>query len=129
MSLFIAILVIIVDQITKIGYEGRLNSSVAFTNLDSTTTIWHTCGVTLAVGLTIIWLLRYGKPHWAVGLAIGGLVSNLIDRIIYNGVRDPIAYGPAWWNFADLAGLIGLIICIWIFSKKRKEEPTCLTDG
>jgi hypothetical protein len=32
--------------------------------------------------------------------------------VVYGGVRDPIAWGPAWWNLADLLATVGLVVCI-----------------
>jgi len=114
-----ALAVILIDQITKIGYEGRLNSTVAFTNKDSNQSLIHLLIIVVAVSLPFIWLRR---PSWAIGLAIGGLTSNMIDRVMYGGVRDPIAYGPAWWNLADVISAIGLTICVcYWFSDNRKE--------
>jgi lipoprotein signal peptidase len=111
----VAILVIIFDQITKIGYEGRLNSSFAGTNIDSPQdTRQIIFGILFFVSAIFLWARR---PWWAVGMMIGGMLSNIGDRIFLGGVRDPVAYGFAWWNWADAAAIIGstiCFICFWI---------------
>jgi lipoprotein signal peptidase len=52
-------------------------------------------------------------------MAIGGLLSNLADRFVYGGVRNPVSYGIADWNWADLLSLVGLIICLVYFGLNK----------
>jgi signal peptidase II len=62
-----------------------------------------------------------------LGLILGGIIGNLIDRIRYllhqlNGITDFISVG--WWpafNIADSAAVVGVIIfaCSLLFLAKR----------
>lgn len=47
-------------------------------------------------------------PAWAVGLLVGGAMSNLLDRITSGVVRDFIATPWVIVNLADVAVLVGL---------------------
>jgi len=127
------------DQLTKRAVTDRLaldessrvlgplsihrveNSGIAFGFFTSAT------GVVIALtGLAVVWMLVYFARHGArhpvipaaLGLLIGGSVSNLADRVRLGHVTDFIDFG--WWpafNLADsfivsgvailLAGLLG----------------------
>lgn len=112
-ALVVALCVLVFDQITKIGYQDELHTSVALSNEAG----GHQSLIQVFVGLALvaICLLIFRKPWWAVGLMAGGFISNLADRIFLGGVRNPVAYGPLWWNWADLFGTIGLAVCIGYF--------------
>ncbi len=66
------------------------------------------------------WPARFG-----LGLALGGAVGNLIDRLRFGGVVDFLEVGP-WpvFNLADTAIVVGvaLILVGMMRSPGRKEE-------
>jgi signal peptidase II len=66
------------------------------------------------------WPARLG-----LGLALGGAVGNLIDRLRFGGVVDFLEVGP-WpvFNLADTAIVVGvaLILAGMMRSPGRKEE-------
>jgi lipoprotein signal peptidase len=113
-------LVVAVDQTTKIGYDDPVNASVPFSEGHGSQSVWLPA-VGLLLGLVVAWVFRH--PWWGVGLAMGGILSNLIDRTFYGGVRDPIAWGPYWWNVADLAAAVGLMVCV-IYYAAGMRSPT-----
>ncbi len=50
----------------------------------------------------------------ALGLVLGGIVGNLIDRLRFGGVTDFISIG--WWpafNIADSATVVGAILFVY----------------
>jgi signal peptidase II len=61
---------------------------------------------------------------WTVlGLILGGIVGNLIDRLRFGGVTDFISVG--WWpafNIADSAIVVGavLLACSLLFLPKKQ---------
>jgi lipoprotein signal peptidase len=57
---------------------------------------------------------------------MGGITSNLIDRLHQGYVTDLIAIGPTYvFNLADLSNLIGVIIALWgvFLEEKKKKKP------
>jgi signal peptidase II len=122
------------DQLTKRAVTDRLaldessrvlgplsihrveNSGIAFGFFTSAT------GVVIALtGLAVVWMLVYFARHGArhpvipaaLGLLIGGSVSNLADRVRLGHVTDFIDFG--WWpafNLADSFIVIGVAILL-----------------
>jgi signal peptidase II len=92
------------------------NSGIAFGLFSSATAI-----VTVLTGLAVGWMLvffaRSGARHpvlpAALGLLIGGSVSNLVDRVRLGHVTDFIDFG--WWpafNLADSFIVIGVAVLL-----------------
>jgi signal peptidase II len=122
------------DQLTKHAVTSRLaldesskvlgplsihrveNSGIAFGLFTSAT------GVVIALtALAVIWMLVYFARHGArhpvipaaLGLLIGGSVSNLVDRVRLGHVTDFIDF--TWWpafNLADSFIVIGVAILV-----------------
>jgi signal peptidase II len=122
------------DQLTKHAVTSRLaldesskvigplsihrveNSGIAFGLFTSAT------GVVIALtGVAVVWMLVYFARHGArhpvipaaLGLLIGGSVSNLVDRVRLGHVTDFIDFG--WWpafNLADSFIVIGVAILL-----------------
>jgi signal peptidase II len=92
------------------------NSGIAFGLFASAT-----AGVTVITGIAVVWMLvffaRSGSRHpvlpAALGLLIGGSVSNLVDRIRLGHVTDfiDVRYWPAF-NLADSFIVIGVAILL-----------------
>jgi lipoprotein signal peptidase len=62
-------------------------------------------------------------PAWAVGLLVGGAVSNLLDRVATGVVRDFLATPWVIVNLADLAVLVGLCGVMPAFRPRRSPAP------
>lgn len=61
-----------------------------------------------------------------IGLILGGIFGNLIDRIIYRGVTDYLSftifsYDFPVFNFADMAIMIGTILLIIDYFKRKNN--------
>ena len=104
------------------------NSGIAF-GLFSSATV----GVTIVTAVAVVWMLvffaRSGARHpvlpAALGLLIGGSVSNLLDRIRLGHVTDFIdfRYWPAF-NLADSFIVIGVAILLGaLVASDRKPQP------
>jgi signal peptidase II len=122
------------DQLTKAIVTSRLalnedvhvvgpfsihhvqNSGIAFGFFASATSL-----VILLTGVAVIWMIyffaRSGSRHTvlpvALGLVIGGSVSNLIDRVRLGHVTDflDFTYWPAF-NLADTFIVVGVAILL-----------------
>jgi len=142
----VALAAVLADQVTKhvvtrtLGLDqaehvlGPLsihhvqNSGIAFGLFSSAT-----AGVTVITGIAVVWMLvffaRSGSRHpvlpAALGLLIGGSVSNLLDRIRLGHVTDfiDIRYWPAF-NLADSFIVIGVAILLGaLVVADRKPRP------
>jgi signal peptidase II len=126
----VAVAAVIADQLTKAIVTSRLdlgdevhvigpfslhhvtNSGIAFGLFASATSI-----VILLTSLAVAWMLyffaRSGARHpvlpVALGLVIGGSVSNLVDRVRLGHVTDflDVRYWPAF-NLADTFIVVGV---------------------
>jgi signal peptidase II len=104
------------------------NSGIAF-GLFSSATIVVTVLTAVAVGWMIAFFARSGSRHpvipAALGLLIGGSLSNLVDRIRLGHVTDFIDLG--WWpafNLADTFICVGvaiLLVALVIADRRPKQ--------
>jgi signal peptidase II len=104
------------------------NSGIAFGLFSSATVV-----VTIVTSIAIIWMLaffaRSGSRHpvlpAALGLLIGGSLSNLVDRIRLHHVTDFIDLN--WWpafNLADSFIVVGVAILLAaLVAADRKPRP------
>ena len=130
----IAVAALLADQLTKRLVAGTLalddevrvigpfsihhvqNSGIAFGLFSSATPV-VTALTALAVGWMLVFFARSGARHpilpTALGLLIGGSVSNLIDRIRLGHVTDflDFRYWPAF-NLADSFIVVGVAILL-----------------
>ena len=145
-SLIVAAIVVGVDQLTKfliygtpagsvvgnlLWFESTLNTGVAFSMFEGMQWLF----IVIASVASILFIYLIVSKKWleskfekiSVALVLAGTVGNLIDRIIFNGVRDFIYLkfiDFAIFNIADMAIIIGTtLLCIGLlFIKKTKEE-------
>jgi signal peptidase II len=107
------------------------NSGIAFGLFSSATVL-----VMLLTGVAVAWMLvffaRSGSRHpvlpAALGLLIGGSISNLVDRIRLGHVTDFLDVGRWWWTFnlADSFIVIGvsiLLVALVVADHGPKEKP------
>jgi signal peptidase II len=110
------------------------NSGIAFGLFASATTI-----VILLTALAVTWMLAYfarsGARHpvlpVALGLVMGGSLSNLIDRVRLGHVVDFLdpRFGPAF-NLADSFIVVGVaILLLALFSDERRPHRSRSVDG
>jgi signal peptidase II len=103
------------------------NSGIAFGLFASATSL-----VILLTGVAVVWMLyffsRSGARHpvlpVALGLVIGGSVSNLVDRIRLGHVTDfiDLRFWPAF-NLADSFITIGVAILLLALMSAEKRRP------
>lgn len=105
------------------------NTGMAF-SLGQGAALWILVGIALGISAWLfIWLLRARRPAEAVGLglAIGGALSNVLDRLRLGAVRDFIDlywrehHWPAF-NLADAAIVAGLAMVILFHQEPRGQR-------
>lgn len=148
---YITCIVLLIDQIIKIIVnncmslfdEIRLipnffsiyyvkNTGAAFSILENNTT--------LLIFITVIFILiihKYIKSETnftklssiSLGMVLGGMFGNLIDRIIHHGVIDYLSfdifsYSFPIFNFADIGITVGvsLMVLEMVLEKRKKEK-------
>ena len=145
-SLVCAVAVIGVDQLTEfliygtparsiignlLWFDSALNTGVAFSMFEGKSYVFII--TSLLASVLFIYLIVSKKwlktkfERISIAVLLGGTVSNIIDRIIFKGVRDFIYLkfiDFAIFNVADMAIIIGtILICIsLLFMRKTKEE-------
>ena len=140
--LWLSLLVLVLDQITKLWAESVLiNGQIELLSWFNLTLAYNTgaafsfladaggwqryfflgIGV-VAVLIIFVWLrkLQSHERTTAIGLALilGGAIGNIIDRALYGHVIDFIDwhYGAWHWpafNIADSAISVGAVLIIW----------------
>ena len=142
----VAIAAIVADQLTKhvvarelaldegVHVVGPLsirhvqNSGIAF-GLFSSATVVVTFLTAIAVGWMLVFFARSGSRHpilpAALGLLIGGSVSNLVDRVRLGHVTDflDLDRWPAF-NLADTFIVVGVaILLLALVASDRPPKP------
>ncbi len=125
--LLIALLVIILDQITKVLFKDvhygifnyTTNTGAAF-SLFQGYTLYLIAFSLIALFIIIFAYVKYPKLIVPLGFLLGGTLSNLIDRISFGYVRDFIDF-KVWpiFNFADSFNVIGVLIIIYYLWKEK----------
>lgn len=150
--LWLAVVIVVLDQVTKIWAENVLstvgsievlswfnftlayNTGAAFSFLASAGG-WQRyffLGIGLvAVVIIIAWLkrLQAHEQMTALGLVsiLGGAVGNLIDRALYGHVIDFIDWHYAGWhwpafNIADSAIMVGAVLVVVSGLRSHQQE-------
>lgn len=150
-ALIIASVVLIIDQITKYLISSSMvlfedipvisgffhityvqNTGMAWSMLSGQQLLLSLAAV-IAIGV-MLWVLIYRKPDFLTVLSIGfmmsGAAGNLIDRLMFNYVRDFLnfyifGYDFPVFNVADMALCIGVgLLILDAFIEERKEKQT-----
>lgn len=93
------------------------NDGAAFSILEGKTIFFII--ITIIVLIGIIYYIKNKKIDYIIyGMLIGGIIGNLIDRIIYGNVTDFISFTifnkpMPIFNLADTFICIGCILMIW----------------
>jgi signal peptidase II len=112
----------------QVGLAHIVNSGSAFGLLNGQNLLLMLVAVVMAIAL-IAWrkqLAPWKGGNVLVGLILGGIAGNFIDRLWLGGVTDFLKLGP-WpaFNVADSAltlGIIALVALNFIEEKKQKKK-------
>ncbi len=149
--LFYSLLVIILDQASKLMIKNRFNLHETYDALGSILRFVYVQNPGIAFGFhfshawfyaafaaiaslaLLIYLYRMRQARFvfrlALALILGGAIGNLIDRLAYGKVIDFIEIGFAEWrwpyifNIADIGVTMGMVILIvlTLFEKEDQE--------
>lgn len=148
-ALIIAAVVLILDQITKFLISSNMvlfedipviSGFFHITYVQNTGMAWSmlsgqqfllSLAAFVAIGV-MLWVLIYRKPDAVTTVSIGfmmaGAAGNLIDRLMFNYVRDFLnfyifGYDFPVFNVADIALCIGVgLLILDAFIEERKEK-------
>ena len=141
-GLFLAILVLLLDQVTKlailewvkppaagVSITGFLaivlvwNRGMSFGMFNSGDPVvpWILGAIAIAVAVGLVWWLARARQRLVIvglGLVLGGAVGNLVDRFVYGAVVDFVLLHAGSWhwpafNVADSAITLGVIALLW----------------
>ncbi len=151
--LWLAGVMILLDQITKLAVIGRLSAYVDVIPLTSFFNLVHVhntgaafslfadqpgwqryffLGIAVIASLVILHLLRKtaGRPLYAIALVLilGGAIGNVIDRVLYGHVIDFLDFHLGGWhwpafNVADSAITVGAVMLVWDSFRKENQPP------
>ena len=141
-GLFLAILVLLLDQVTKLAILEWVKppaAGVSITGFLAIVLVWNRGmsfgmfntgdplvpwilgAISIAVAVALIWWLaraQRGLVIAGLGLVLGGAVGNLVDRFVYGAVVDFVLLHAGTWrwpafNVADSAITLGVIALLW----------------
>lgn len=147
-NLIIVILIVFLDQVIKfiinnIFYYGKIkcviNNFFYVTKVYNDGAAWSTfsgnrfflIGISIFALLFLIWYQKQFKKNHrnivAFGLVYGGLIGNMLDRIIYGYVIDYLkivifGYDFPIFNLADMAIVVGFILIIYSVFKGEDHD-------
>ncbi len=124
--LVIIVLLIILDQLTKIFFKGKsffifnytTNTGAAFSLFQNQ--VLFLIITSIAILIFLIYMYKqYPKLRLYLSLIIAGTIGNLIDRIFLGHVRDFIDF-KIWpiFNVADSLNVVGVILIIYHLLKE-----------
>lgn len=126
MLLIVSSIVILLDQLTKhfatsMGMQMHLNTGISFGLFASEKTTVVLL-IVLAVVLLVVTRGLWKESPKISGLFLGGILSNLIDRIAYGGVRDwlLVPFVGLYNNIADWAIIVAVIF--WLYQSLQKRN-------
>lgn len=142
-SLWVAVILVIVDQLTKywavstltfaepVAVMPYLNWTLAYNYGAAFSFLadmggwqrWFFSGLALIVSVVfVVWLSRLPKGFttevWGINLILGGAIGNVIDRVLEGRVTDFIDFYISTWhyatfNVADMAISVGAVLLIF----------------
>ena len=113
--IYLIILLIILDQLTKYFLVNTINYGAAFGILQG----YQWLFILISLVVIVLCVKYYKKYKLPLSFILAGTVSNLIDRVFLGYVRDfiDLKFWPVF-NLADSFNVIGVVILIWVLWKK-----------
>ena len=126
--ILIALLIVILDQLTKFFltdvHKGIINyttnTGAAFSILTGQNLLLMVIAVIVGV-IVFIFAKKYKEYRLPLSFVLGGIIGNLIDRIVFGYVKDFIDF-KVWpiFNVADSFNVIGVALLIIILIKTKE---------
>lgn len=129
MQFLLAPLVLVIDQLSKWWITPQaINPGVGFGALRTVPQLALVLAFVAAVGLAWYGFVQYHEfsaiRRAGFWLALGGAMSNLIDRVFHGAVTDifsPLSWFPSF-NVADCGIVIGLLLFVAGFDDYRRPR-------
>lgn len=124
--LLVFVSTISIDQISKyFAKDVIINTGVSFGLFPSSLLTVVLIGVLLALAF------KFGRDFYSInpsvtGIFFGGSISNIIDRLLYGGVRDflPVPLIAVRNNLADWGIILSLLWIFWNLNKASSSKMT-----
>lgn len=144
-----AVIVLLIDQIVKLLIKTNMslneeisiipnffsiqylkNTGAAFSILENQTILLAITSI-ICISVIIYYLKKEENLTTAMylsfGLVLGGILGNLIDRIVYQGVIDFLSFQIFNYNFpvfniADIGITIGVLLLIIIYISRNIKK-------
>ncbi len=121
--------IIVIPNFFSISYVENSGAAFSILERDSYLLIF----ISLGVLLYLVNYINKEEKHLnllystSLGMILGGIVGNLVDRILYHEVTDFLAfkifnYNFPVFNFADVLIVVGVIILIVGFIKEELDK-------
>lgn len=144
-----AVIVLLIDQIVKLLIKTNMslneeisiipnffsiqylkNTGAAFSILENQTILLAITSI-ICISVIIYYLKKEENltttMYLSFGLVLGGILGNLIDRIVYQGVIDFLSFQIFNYNFpvfniADIGITIGVLLLIIIYISRNIKK-------
>jgi lipoprotein signal peptidase len=101
---------ILIDQATKVFVSVNWVNSHA-------NSLFLIGGIPTLLVLAFLFRIDQSFPlrttNYSLLTILAGGISNLIDRLLWGGVRDIFVLGTLYWNLADLWIVLGVAAALW----------------
>lgn len=118
----IAVCTLLADQLVKLTFSLEktiLNPGISFGFFSGPLLTLLLLGILIAV---VVFLTRHRAPAIPTGLLVGAASSNLLDRLVFGGVRDIFAL-PVINVYNNLADWAIVIAVVWLFIWQSRTLP------
>ena len=123
--ILLAVMVFVLDQASKLFMMNFSPEQVIFNEGSAFGLLqgfrWLFVGVSVVV-LMFLWTAVHWYSSVEVGLLLGGVAGNMVDRLVFGRVTDFITIG--WWpsfNLADGAISCAVILLLSRHALRRRE--------
>jgi lipoprotein signal peptidase len=118
--IFLGLFLIFLDQLTKLFFNGQINRGISFGLFESLPNLFF---VLLLIIISAL-LLKSSLSKFFSIFFLAGATSNLVDRLMFEGVRDWLSIPGFNFsnNFADIWISLGLLGIIFFELRKTKKN-------
>ncbi len=97
------------------GWRPFLNTGIAF---GIPVPIWLVIIFTLPVLIYLVWYIQkniFSPAHASLVLVVVGALSNLFDRVVWQGTVDYFLVYTSIFNVADILIVVGIVGFLWLW--------------
>ena len=114
------------------------NSGAAFGMFPWANTVFMLIAAVVVAAIIRYWFQhRYDAPGWvlvSLGLMVGGICGNFVDRVRFGNVTDFIDFGyrANWWpvfNVADSSVVVGVTLLAIYIGLQPQQKPAAHSES